>query len=589
MTELLTTAAPGPDASAGTGDTLATVLARRAADIPDATAYVLLANGEDEAGRTTFAELEARVRAVAAGLRERCEPGDRALLLFPAGEEFAVAFYACAYAGVVAVATQPPEGWRLGAALARIEAIVENSEPRVVMSERELAEELREKTLGSSPLQSLPWMLTDAPEGEPADDLEPIAAPGDPAFIQYTSGSTGAPKGVTLSHANLLAQGALLVESTAAEEGATSVSWAPLFHDMGLITAVVLPVYAGMRCVLMSPLSFLQKPARWLRAIGRYGASFSGGPTFAYEQCCRRVGAEERAELELDSWRCAFIGAEPIRVATVERFASEFEPAGFDRDSFWASWGLAESACVVTGSPAPERFSIRRFERDVLASGEGREAAPGDTSAHPRVGCGRSIGGHETLVVDPERREPLPQGRIGELWVRGPSVALGYWGQPELTEEVFGARLSSGDGPFLRTGDLGFEIDGELFISGRIKDLVIVRGRNIAPQDLEQIAEASHAALRKGAGAAFAVHDGDAEQLVIVQELERSELDAAGEALQAIRKAVTKELAVSPARIVLAAPKAVPKTSSGKIQRQACRARLLDGELRIVEERTWPS
>jgi acyl-CoA synthetase (AMP-forming)/AMP-acid ligase II len=569
------------------GETLATILAGRAAATPDAVAYLALDRGEEEAGALRFAELEARVRAVAAELRRRCEPGDRVLLLFPTGPEFVVGFYACAYAGVVAVAVQPPEGWRLRVATARMEAIRADSGAAAVLATGAMREELR-RTLADSPAWSLPWVLTDeAGDAPPGDGPLADPAPGDPALVQYTSGSTGTPKGVVLTHANLAAQGVLLEESTAAEEGATSVSWPPLHHDMGIVSAVVLPVRAGMRCVMMSPLAFLQRPARWLQAISRYGAVFSGGPTFAYDQCARRVTYDERAGLDLSSWGTAFIGAEPLRADVIDRFCKAFAPAGFAREALWASWGLAESTCVVTGSPPPERFSIRHVDRDRLAAGEAVDAEPGAAGALPKVGSGRPVGGHETLVVDPERREALPDGRVGELWVRGPSVGLGYWGREDATAETFGGRLADGTGPFLRTGDLGFARGGEVFVTGRMKELIVMRGRTIAPEDVELAAGQAHPAAEGGAGAAFPEDRDGEERLVVVQEVEAGAREAAGEALEAIRRAVRTEIGVSPARVVLVGPRSIPRTPSGKVRRGACRDALRDGGLKTVGEGEW--
>ncbi len=587
MSGAVEAAAPGAPRTSGTG-TLATSLAERAAATPDDVAYLALARGEDEAGALRFAELEARVRAVAAGLRRHCGPGDRVLLLFPTGPEFVVGFYACAYAGVVAVAVQPPEGWRLRVASARMEAIREDSGAAAVLATHAMREELGGTIARDSATWSLPWVLTDAEAPAPAGD-GPLADPaaGDPALIQYTSGSTGTPKGVVLTHANLVAQGALLEAETAAEPGATSVSWPPLHHDMGIVSAVVLPVRAGMRCVMLSPLSFVQRPARWLRAISRYGAVFSGGPTFAYDQCARRVTFEERAGLDLSSWRTAFIGAEPLRADVIERFTRAFAPVGFARESLWASWGLAESTCVVTGSPPPQRFSVRHVDRDRLAAGEAVDAAPDAPGAPAKVGSGRPIGGHETLVVDPEQREEVPDGRVGELWVRGPSVGLGYWGREEATAATFGGRLAGGGGPFLRTGDLGFARDGEVFVTGRLKELIVTRGRTIAPDDVELAAALSHPSVEAGAAAAFAVDDGGEERLVVVHEADAGAAEAADEAVEAIRRAVRNEIGVSPARVVLVAPRSIPRTASGKVRRGSCREELLAGRLRTVAEGEW--
>jgi acyl-CoA synthetase (AMP-forming)/AMP-acid ligase II/acyl carrier protein len=357
------------------------------------------------------------------------------------------------------------------------------------------------------------------------------------------------------------------------------VGWLPLYHDMGLIGNVLQPLYVGARAVLLSPLTFLQRPALWLAAVARYRATTSGGPNFAYDLCARKVGEEEKAGLDLSSWSVAFNGAEPVRAETVERFAAAFAPCGFRRAAFFPCYGLAEATLFVTGGAPGAGPVIRPVDAAALERHQVADAPPG-APGRALVGCGRAAAGQAVRIVDPESGAPCAPGRVGEVWVAGPSVAAGYWGRPEETARTFGARLA-GEGPFLRTGDLGFLADGELFVTGRRKDLIILRGRNHYPQDLERTAEASHPALRPGCGAAFGVDRDGEERLVILQEVERSAADPAGIA-DAVRRAVAGEHEVAVEEVVLVRSGTVLKTSSGKVRRAACRAAYLAGELAVV-------
>jgi acyl-CoA synthetase (AMP-forming)/AMP-acid ligase II len=387
------------------------------------------------------------------------------------------------------------------------------------------------------------------------DELEPASArgfelpaigPDDVAFLQYTSGSTAQPKGVRVTHGNLLANSRAIARAFATSEETVVAGWLPVIHDMGLIGNVLQPIWCGGSCVLMPPMAFLQRPRRWLEAVTRYHATTSGGPDFAYELCVRKVPPESRTDLDLTSWRVAFNGAEPVRTETLERFAAEFEPWGFRRRAFQPCYGLAEATLLVTAAghePAPKE---RTVPRDRLGAGQTVPAAPSGNEAVKRlVSCGRAAPEDRLLVVDPETRRPCPAGRVGEVWLAGPGVADGYWRRPEESRETFGARLAdAGSGPFLRTGDLAFlDDDGELYLAGRLKDLIIVRGRNVHPQDVELTARSSHAALASGGGAAFAVEDDGGERLVVVHEIDRrrtGEAAAAAAAVQPERRVVTR-------------------------------------------------
>ncbi|MEA2691749.1 MAG: hypothetical protein QOJ16_1136, partial [Acidobacteriota bacterium] len=506
--------------------TLVDLLRSRAADAADRTEYLFLANGEVESERLSAAALDARARAIAARLAETAAAGDRALLLFPPGLDFIAAFFGCLYAGVIAVPAYPPRPGRGGERLA---AIAGSCRPAAVLTTAELLGRLRAGATDAAGLAAARWLAVDAVATE-AGELwrDPGVGPETAAFLQYTSGSTAEPKGVVVTHGNLLHNERMIQEGFGQSAASVIVGWLPLHHDMGLIGNVLQPLYCGARCILMSPLAFLQRPEVWLRAISRYRATTSGGPNFAYELCLRKVGEAARAELDLASWSVAYNGAEPVRAETLERFAAAFAPAGFRRAAFYPCYGLAEATLYVTGGEVGTAPPIRAFD------------------GRPLVGCGTARLGQSVRIVDPESRRPAAPGEIGEIWVAGPSVAQGYWGLPEASAAVFGAHIAGEDPalPFLRTGDLGFLDAGELFVTGRLKELIILRGRNHYPQDIEITALASHGALRPGGAAAFAVEaagEGGGEELVVAVEIERRREPEAAAAAAAVRRAVAEE------------------------------------------------
>ncbi|HEX4496636.1 MAG TPA: amino acid adenylation domain-containing protein, partial [Thermoanaerobaculia bacterium] len=540
--------------------------------------YTFLADGEVESERLTHAELDRAAGRIAAALRKVTAPGERALLLYPPGLDFIAAFFGCLYAGVVAVPAYPPHPRRDSP---RLRAIAQDAAPAVVLTTSSLRATAGPRMAAAPELAGAFWLATD--DLPPAEWREAAPGPDDLAFLQYTSGSTALPKGVMVSHGNLVHNERMIGAAFAQDAGSVVVGWLPLYHDMGLIGNVLQPLASGGRCVLMAPVAFLQRPRRWLEAISRYGATTSGGPNFAYDLCVRRVPAGERAGLDLASWRVAYNGAEPVRAETLERFAEAFAPHGFRRESFYPCYGLAEATLFVAGGAPGGGFKVREVDAAAL---ERHKAAPAAEGAATRslVGSGGAWEGQRIAVVYPDTRAELPPGRIGEIWVSGPSVAQGYWRRPEQTAHDFQARLATAEaGPsFLRTGDLGFVLDGELFVTGRLKDLVILRGRNHYPQDLELTAERAHPALRAGSGAAFAVDVEGEERLVVVYEVDRHPGAGVDEIIDAVRRAVAEEHEVQVHQVVLVRAGSVPKTSSGKIQRHACRSAYLGQSLAVV-------
>ena len=537
---------------------------------PDGRAYTFLADGEEEGDRLTFGELDRRARALGALLQRLGLAGERVLLLYPPGLEFVSAFLGCLYGGAVAVPAYPPRSSRM---LPRLQAIARDAGPAAALTTRALLGTISGMTEGLPELGGIRWVTTDDVEpGLAAEWEEPGLSPDALAFLQYTSGSTAAPKGVMVTHGNLLHNEEMIRLAFRQSEQSVIVGWLPLYHDMGLIGNVLQPLYVGAPCILMSPVAFLQKPRRWLAAISRYRATTSGGPNFAYELCVRRIPPAEREGLDLSTWEVAFNGAEPVRAETLARFAEAFAPSGFRRAALYPCYGLAEATLFVAGGEGGAGPVIGAFRGAALERDRAAEAPPDDSSARLLVGCGRGWEGQEVAVVDPESGRRCPPDRVGEIWVAGPSVAAGYWERPEETASAFGALLPGGSAPYLRTGDLGFVKDGELYVTGRLKDLVILRGRNLYPQDLEATAEASHPALRPGGSAAFPVEAGGEERLVIAAEIDRRREGEAADAAAAVRRAVAEEHEVQVHEVVLLRLGSLPKTSSGKVQRHACRA-----------------
>jgi 8-amino-7-oxononanoate synthase len=570
---------------------LVDLLRHRAAHQSNDISFHYLVDGENEELFWTYAELDRRARAIGAWLQSRGLQGERALLLYPAGLDFIAAFFGCVYAGVVAVPAYPP---RKNRSLERIESISDDAEAKVALTTQEVLDRVQGVLEENPGLRSLHWCATDRfPEGIERDWRQPEVHGDTLAFLQYTSGSTGTPKGVMLSHANLMHNSALISYAFEHTRSGVGVFWLPSYHDMGLIGGILQPMYYGRPNVLMSPMSFLQRPLRWLQAITKFKGTISGGPNFAYDLCIRRISEEDRKGLDLSTWVLAFNGAEPIRPETLSEFAQVFAPCGFRPEAFYPCYGLAEATLMVTGGLKSALPVIRTFDAKALENNQAVDALAEEEGARKIVGCGTTLSDQEMVIVDPETMTPCPDGRVGEVWVAGPSVAQGYWRRVDETTHTFRAYLKdSGRGPYLRTGDLGFVRDGELFVTGRLKDLIIVHGRNHYPQDIETTVEQAHPLIRPMATAAFTIDVGRRERLVVVSEIERGRNRSAAElneTFDAIRKVVSAEHEVPVEAIALIKSGSIPKTSSGKIQRHACRNGFLRGtDLEIISQwRAW--
>ncbi|XXX72653.1 amino acid adenylation domain-containing protein [Sorangium sp. So ce134] len=568
---------------------LVELLERRAAESIASKAFTFLVDGERTEEHLTYGELRRRARAIASLLQSRLRPGARVVLLYPPGLDYISAFFGCLAGGFVAVPAYPPNPARLQRTLPRLQAIVSDAQADVVLTTSAILGMTGALAALAPDLGQKTWLATDALDLElEAAWKRPDTSPETLAFLQYTSGSTGDPKGVMLTHRNLLANERMIQEAFGLSPQSIGVGWLPLYHDMGLIGNVLQPIYAGFHCILMSPLHFLERPLRWLEAISRYRGTASGGPNFAYDLCVRKSSPEERERLDLRSWKVAFSGAEPVRAETLALFARTFEGCGFAARAFLPCFGLAEASLLVTGKPPASAPGVIRVDARALEEGRAVESAA--EGARSLVGAGRAPAGTRVLVVDPVAHRPCPDGRVGEIWVSGPHVAVGYWGDPEKSASTFGARLSGdaepslGDLRFLRTGDLGFLRGGELTLCGRLKDLIILRGRNYYPQDFERSAEESHAALRRGCSAAFSIEIDGEERLVVAVEADHRALAGASpdEVFAAVRRAIASDFDVHVHAIALLAAGSIPKTSSGKIQRHACRSQFLGGSLDVV-------
>jgi acyl-CoA synthetase (AMP-forming)/AMP-acid ligase II len=552
---------------------------------PSAPAYTFLGDDGQAQHVLSYADLDVQVRATAAALRERLKPGDRALLLLPEGRDFVPAFLGCLEAGVIAVPAYPPLPVQSRQRVETLRAIVRNCQPSAVLTAAppEVVAEVRAVT---PELADVWWARAGDLASTPAPD-GPLwsAEPSDIAFLQYTSGSTSAPKGVVVTHEALVHNEELIRECMGHSENLRMVTWLPLFHDMGLIGNVLQPLWTGGDAVLIAPMAFIKRPVRWLRAISDFRGTTNGGPNFAYDLCAERIKDEELAGLDLSSWQVAFNGAEPVRAQTLRTFAERFAPYGFDANAWYPCYGMAETTLIVTGVDIPTAPPEIVVDRDALRKGLVEETEDGQrlvASGHPRLD--RTV-----LIVDPQTRTPLAEDQVGEIWVGGPSLPIGYWGDPDASERTFNARpVTRPDQPHLRTGDLGFVHEGELYVTGRLKDVLIVGGRNHYPQDIELSVERAHAAIRRGCVAAFSYERDDAEHVVVVVGVGQgatgaSEAAAAkrAEIIRSVRAAVSTEHGLPLHDVAVVGPNAVPKTSSGKLRRGACRDAYLDGDYTV--------
>jgi acyl-CoA synthetase (AMP-forming)/AMP-acid ligase II len=562
--------------------TLVDLIMYRAVTEPEKKIYTFLENGEDAELILSYHDLDQRSKAIGARLQSRYHPGDRVVLLFPPSFEFITSFFGCLYAGMMAVPTYPPNLTKIQRSLPRFLAIITDAKPAAILTTKSIIDLSRPVLKDFPELERLPWIDSESIPNETSESWKmPTIAEDDLAFLQYTSGSTATPKGVMVSHRNLLYNSAMIRQSFEINPDDQLMSWLPFYHDMGLIGGVIQPLFADAPIVLMSPLHFLQRPHRWLQAISRYKVTTSGSPNFGYEVCASKITPERKDGLDLSSWRLAFNGAEPVRPETLRRFSETFADCGFRPETFYPCYGLAEATLFVTGGlvkEAPKIIKINSHEllRDFVGSEEGEKI-------QEFVSCGKSWLEQEIAIVDPESLERCDPEQVGEIWISGPHVTQGYWQNPEATRASFQAKIANSDeGFYMRTGDLGFIKNGELFIAGRIKDLIIIDGLNHYPQDIEISVENCHPGLKPGGCAAFSVMEGEREQLIIVAEIRREYRDFIPEVRKAIRQAISEDHNLRAHEIVFIRTRTIPKTSSGKIQRHLCKAEYLSKQLEVV-------
>lgn len=594
-----------------TDDTLLELLRQRAARYADKVAFAFSYHGDGEnTSVLTYRDLDTRARAIAAELQSKGAAGERVLVLCRPGLDHIAGFFGCVYAGAVAV----PVHERLAP---RLSSVVPDARARFALGVSETQPGIKTMldTLGEG--GDLNWGLMDAVTADADDWVAPDIDATTVAMIQYTSGSTTTPKGVVLKHDNLMRNMEAIRSSWNGTDSDVGAFWLPSHHDMGLIGGVLSMIYLGCTAHFMSPTAFIKRPMAWMELLSTSAATYTVAPNFAYELCIEHSTAEERAALDLSPLHTAMNGAEPVQETTLRRFAEGFAPAGFAREAFSAVYGLAEATLLVTGRPDPASPRVVHLDREALAEDRvvecefpaesmtlgaaTAEAVSGESTtsgAMTVVGCGEPRAG-EVAIVDPVTRVRCGEGRVGEIWCAGSSVGAGYWRRPEETEHTFGASIAdTGVGPFLRTGDLGFLRDGELFVTGRCKDLVVIRGGHHYPNDIEFSVQGCHASLLSGRGAAFAFTPGlrAAERLVIIQEVDVDregagalDADALAEIIESVRVVVADRYGVDPHSVFLVDPQSIPTTSSGKIQRSRCRELFLDGSLSPVAGWQTPS
>ncbi|NQU85630.1 MAG: AMP-binding protein, partial [Mariniphaga sp.] len=548
------------------------LLQLRAKNQPDDLAYVFLNDGENEEGSITYKQMHEKAKVIAVTLQKTCKKGDRAVLLFPNGIEFIVTVFGCFYAGVIAVPAYPP---RRNKQNNRFKSIVENSECAFIITTKKIYANIRKNFADEDFFTKTKYLVFENLDDQLASQwLKPHIDPEDLATLQYTSGSTGKPKGVMVRHRNIIYNSEVIKQAYGHNEKLIVVSWLPNFHDMGLFGPLFQIIYNGGINYIIPPAEFIRKPFNWLKTISKYKAITAGGPNFAYDYCVEKISDEERNQLDLSSIQVLFSGAEPIQKETINNFEKAFKQSNFSPKQTYPCYGLAEAVLMVTGGnyndePVYFSASVNALEQNLV------KHATDNEESRELVGSGFPWGETKVAIVNPETETVCQAGKIGEIWISSPSVCKGYWRDTEETERIFKAFLSdTKEGPFLRTGDLGFIHQGNLFVTGRLKDLIIIRGKNHYPMDIEKTVENCHEILVSNANAAFSIDVLNKERLVVIQEVKRTYLKDLNidEVCETIRQAVVEEYELQVYSIVLLRTGSIPKTSSGKIQRRMCKA-----------------
>lgn len=566
-------------------NSLVDILKWRAIHEPYRLAYRYLKDGENDEVTTTYSELDRHTRCIAAKLQALSKQGERAILLFPPGLDFVAAYFAGLYAGVIVIPAYPPHPARLEKTLETTLRIIADAEPTSVLLTSSLLESINSKPSIKEKFETIKFLVTDTEEIFNWDKqwLQPKINKDDIAFIQYTSGSTSTPKGVIISHGNLLNNLERIEKSMGLTSQSSTVFWLPPYHDMGLIGGVLQSMYTGYPVTLMPHLLFLQKPIRWLKAISKYKATTSGAPNFAYDLCVRKIKAEQIKELDLRSWEVAFNGAEPIHHLTMDQFAEHFFSCGYKQEAFFPCYGLAESTLMVTGgskSRIPKKQTLLKFG---LQANKAILAEENDEGTQTIISSGQSVGHQTIAIVDVETHSQCLPGCIGEVWISSSCVGKGYWNRPTESNSTFYVSLSGNNEEFyLRTGDLGFMSEEELYITGRLKNLIIINGKNHYPHDIQRTVEDSHLAIGSSSCAVFSVEKTNSERVIVVAEIHPKQVSNRDELIDTIRRVVSQEHAISVSDIKLVLPGSIPKTTSGKIKHFLCKKNYLTETLKEI-------
>ncbi|MGC1307183.1 MAG: fatty acyl-AMP ligase [Phormidesmis sp.] len=568
--------------------TLVELLQHRASTQPNDLAYQFLVDGKKEGAAYTYGELDEWARAIAAFLQQQKAKGERALLLYPQGIEVVAAFCGSLYAGTIAIPVPPPDAGRMKRTLPRLREIIKDAEATIVLSNSRIIDLIKDADIDFPEFDTMRWVDTESVDLALAQEWQDPEVDKDVlAYLQYTSGSTSTPKGVMLSHYNLLHHSEYLQRGCGYTPAGPTVTWMPYFHDYGLVEGLMQPLYNGAPCYIMAPLAFVKRPLRWLQAIQKYGATHSQAPNFAYDMCVRRIKPAKREGLDLSKWISAGNAAEPINPRVMRDFYDAFKGYGFEWENFSPAYGLAEATLLVSSTPVGKAPVILALEAEELEKGNIVAAAPESTYIREAVSCGSLVCETTVAIVNPDTLTRCGADEVGEVWVSDPGVAHGYWQRPAATKETFEAKIvNEGATRYLRTGDLGFMQDGELYITGRIKDLIIIRGTNHYPQDIEWTVQQTGSAMRPDYGACFSIIEEGEEQLVVVQEIERSHQQTlnADETIAEIRQAISEAHELQVYAVALVKSGNVLKTSSGKIQRRKCKASFLAGELEVLAD-----
>jgi len=561
------------------------VIKNRVRANPDHVVFRFLNDGINESESLTYRQLETRSKALGTAMQEYARKGERVLLLFPPGLSYVASLFACFYSGMVAVPAYPP---RRNRSLDRIHTIVEDSGATVSLISRQVFNDIERNFAEDEVLNKIHWIVYEDVADEKESDWKPQEIlPDDIALLQYTSGSTGHPKGVMISQLNLLYNSEYIRQTFEFDKNSVGVNWLPIFHDMGLIGGVLQAAYLGVLNVGMPPMAFLKNPLNWLKAIEKYKGTTGGGPNFSFDYCIQKTTEEERMSLDLSSVKTFYCGAEPVRKQSMESFPEAFEKSGVAPVQMYPVYGMAETTLIVSGGYQDETPKYLILDAIALQENKVLLADAKNVKTVEFVGCGHSWMETKIEIIDPATFERKAKNEVGEIWVSGPTVAKGYWNKAEENQRTFGAKITStGEGLFLRTGDLGLFFEDELYITGRLKDLIIIRGVNYYPNDIEITVQNADDSLKQNSGAAIPVTINGEEKLVVVHELERAALRNIdhNKIISSIRAAISEEHELDVYGIVLIRTGSIPMTSSGKIQRRLTKYGYLNKELNVVAE-----